>query len=373
VVPPRRIVHVYGGNLYGGAERLLVTLAQLRALAPEMSPAFALCFPGRLRNELVAAGAEVFDLGPVRSSRPWQVRRARLRCEAWLRSTRADLVVCHAWWSHAIFSPAVRRARLPLVLWAHNCPSGRGWLEGWARRHRPDRALALGPYMANALAPMFSNLPAVAWLPPLPLPAAAPPGQRLAMRSALETRPDALVILQASRLEAMKGQRILLEAVAQLPTSADWILWMAGGAQRPSELAFERDLRQSAARLGIAARIRWLGDRDDLAAVMAAADVFCQPNLQPEPFGLVFAEAMAAGLPVVATHGGGPAHLLAADCARLAAPAPDAVAAALAAFLRDPELRARAGAAARERIRALCDPASQMRALARLLVSGASA
>jgi len=372
-MPPQRIAHVYGGNLYGGVERLLTSLAHLRGLAPEMTPAFALCFPGRVRDELAASGVEVFDIGPVRSSRPWQVRRARLRLEAWLRASRADVVVCHAWWSHALFAPAARRARLPLVLWAHNLPSGRGWLEAWARRQRPDRALTLGPYMADRLAPMFPSAPIAAWLPPVPVPAAADPARRAALRSAFDTGPGAVVILQASRLEPMKGQQLHLEAVARLPPAQDWTLWVAGGAQRPAERAIEPDLRRLADRLAIAPRVRWLGDRTDLADVMAAADIFCQPNLHPEPFGLVFAEALAAGLPVVATPGGGPAQLLSAACARVVAPEPGAVAAALGEFLGDSELRARAASAGRARIRELCDPPAQMRELARILSAGGAA
>ena len=54
-------------------------------------------------------------------------------------------------------------------------------------------------------------------------------------------------------------------------------------------------------RRGIAGRVRFLGERRDVAACMHAADIHCQPNTAPEPFGLVFVEALYAGLPVVTT------------------------------------------------------------------------
>src|SRR6185312_14948333 len=59
-----RVLHIYGGNLYGGVERLLVTMAQQRAAAPAVEARFALCFRGRLWQELEAAGGySTPDLG----------------------------------------------------------------------------------------------------------------------------------------------------------------------------------------------------------------------------------------------------------------------------------------------------------------------
>ena len=49
-----RILHLHSGNLYGGVETLLVTLANLRRLCPTMEPHFALCYEGRLSDELTS-------------------------------------------------------------------------------------------------------------------------------------------------------------------------------------------------------------------------------------------------------------------------------------------------------------------------------
>jgi hypothetical protein len=51
-----RVLRLPAGNLYGGVESLLVTLARERHLCPEMQPSFALCFEGRLGAELAASG-----------------------------------------------------------------------------------------------------------------------------------------------------------------------------------------------------------------------------------------------------------------------------------------------------------------------------
>jgi hypothetical protein len=58
-----RVLHLYAGNLYGGIETFLVTLAKTQALVPQMQHEFALCFPGRLATELETAGAVVMRLG----------------------------------------------------------------------------------------------------------------------------------------------------------------------------------------------------------------------------------------------------------------------------------------------------------------------
>jgi hypothetical protein len=58
-----KVLHVYSGNLFGGVETLLITLAQQRSLCPQMQPHFALCFEGRLVNELRAVGVGVHMLG----------------------------------------------------------------------------------------------------------------------------------------------------------------------------------------------------------------------------------------------------------------------------------------------------------------------
>src|SRR5262249_45092935 len=137
-----RVLHVYAGNLYGGIETLLVTLARQRGLTPGVEPEFALCFEGRLSEELRAAGVPVHVLGPARVSRPWTVWRVRRRLRALLAAGGFGVAVSHGCWPHAIAAPEVRRAGLPFVFWAHGIQSGRHWLEWWAARHRPDFVLA---------------------------------------------------------------------------------------------------------------------------------------------------------------------------------------------------------------------------------------
>ena len=100
-----RVLHVNSGNLYGGVETILASLARLKDFCPAMESEFALCFEDRLARELAAAGAPMHWLGNVRISRPWTVWRARRRLKELLGRKRFDLVICHMPWSMAVLGP----------------------------------------------------------------------------------------------------------------------------------------------------------------------------------------------------------------------------------------------------------------------------
>src|SRR5262249_6618553 len=227
-----RMLHVAAGNLYGGVETLLVTLARHRSLCPALEPHYALCFEGRLGNELAACDVPVHFLGPARVSRPWTVWQARRRLRHVLREIRPDLVVCHSCWPHALFAPVARAAGLPLLFWAHDAYAGRHWLERWARRYRPDLVLANSRWTRGAVPNLFPT----AHSEVLPYPVAAPEGdreqQRYEVRAARQVPGDEIVIVQACRMERWKGHPLLLQALGRLADVPGWTCWIAGGAQR---------------------------------------------------------------------------------------------------------------------------------------------
>jgi len=346
---------------------MLAGLARYARLAPELQQEFALCYDARLGEELRAAGARVHVLGGVRSSRPWQVRGGRQRLAGLLASGRYDTAVCHAWWPLAVFAPAVRRQSVRLGLWQHNLVQGRHWLQGWAARHRPDYAVALGPFMGTTLSRMFAGMEARVWAPPIPAPMRLGEGERTALRAGLGAGPETVAILLASRLEAWKGHRLLLESLARLEGALPWTAWIAGGAQGRQEQGYAECLRAEGVRVGLGGRVHWLGERNDVDRLMAAADLYCQPNTGPEPFGMVFAEAMAAGLPVITTAGGGPDDFLPDECGERCRADAGAIAERLRGLITQPERREAMGQAARARAAEVFEPAARMRALAGVL------
>ncbi len=366
-----KVLHLSAGNLYGGVETLLAALARLRHLAPEMEPEFGLCFRGRVWGELTAAGVPVHDLGPVRFSRPWTVLRARSRLRRVLADARPAVAVAHSSWPHAVFAPVVRWAGVRLVHMVHGPMAGRHWLERWAARTPPDLVLANSRFTAGTVPAVFPGVPVEVWY--LPVAEPKPGAARSEVRSEFGTPEDAVVVLQASRLEPWKGQAVLIDALARLKDVPGWECWVAGGPQKGGEEEFLAELRSAADRAGIGNRVRFLGQRSDVPRLMVAADVYCQPNTGPEPFGLALVEALYAGLPVVTSGFGGAAEVVDDSCGVLTPPGDaGAVAAALAALVRDPARRRALGAAGPDRAAELCGPSARMPALACHLSGGAA-
>jgi glycosyltransferase involved in cell wall biosynthesis len=150
--------------------------------------------------------------------------------------------------------------------------------------------------------------------------------------------------LAVGRLHPNKGFDLLLEALA---LTRNVSLWIAGaGPLRPR-------LEQLATRLGITDRVRFLGWREDVSALMASADLLVCPSLH-EPLGNVVIEAWSAGLPVVATASDGPAGLITNGETGILVPLPGAngggpavLASAIDRLCADPALRTTLGRAGR--------------------------
>jgi len=354
-----RTLQIYSGNLYGGVERTITTIATTPG---HFRREFALCFDGRLRTELRALGVQVHDLGRVRGRRPWTVARARRALRTVLERRAFDVAICHSAWSQAIFGPIVRRAGLPLVFWLHDVATGRHWLERWARLTRPDLVICNSRFTARSVASLYPNVRTEIVRPPV---VTGPDGLvagRADVRRTVGAGDDVVVIVQVARLESLKGHDAHLEALALLKDVAPpWQCWMVGGAQRPHEARYLQALRRKATALGIADRVKFLGQRSDVPALLSAADIYCQPNVRPDAFGIAFVEALAAGLPVVTTALGGALEIVDETCGSLVPPARrEALASALRRLIVDPGLRATLGSAGPARARRLCDANRQM-------------
>jgi glycosyltransferase involved in cell wall biosynthesis len=357
-----RVLHVSSGNLYGGVETALVALARFRQLCPAMQPEFALSFKGRLSQELLETGARVHQLGEARTRKPWTVWSARAHLRALLAEHSFDVVMCHMAWSMAMFGSTARRSGSRLAYWAHDAAKGSHWLERWAGRRSPDIVIGNSRYTEGTVPLLFPQAPCKIIFYPV-MPTQPPDAQRCRadIRQQLGATPATVAIIQVSRMEAWKGHHLHLDALAKLKDDPRWICWMVGGAQRPAEQEYMREIQDKATRLGIGGRVRFLGQRSDVPNLLAAADIFSQPNLGAEPFGIVFIEALAAGLPVVTTAMGGPQEIIDESCGIVAPPGDaDGVAAALRRLIDSADLRSRLGQHGPQRARDLCDPGSRI-------------
>ena len=170
----------------------------------------------------------------------------------------------------------------------------------------------------------------------------APPPGGAPRRRAAGTRARLLLVGAWER----KGLETAIEALAAMRADAELLAVGSGPAARYLSLA---------ARLGVADRVRLEPPRADIADVMRAADVFIFPT-RYEPFGMVIAEAMACGVPVVTSAVAGAAELMRDGESGRVLPDPRdarAFAAAVDAILADEDARIAMGRAARSAVQDL--------------------
>ena len=152
--------------------------------------------------------------------------------------------------------------------------------------------------------------------------------------------------MTVGRFSEQKGHRYLLAAIPDVLARhpATYFLWAGEGD-------LEADLRAEARRLGLEGQVRFLGRRDDVPHLLAAADPFVLPSLF-EGLPLAVLEAMAARLPVVGTRVCGTSEAVQDGVTGRLVPPEDAAAltAAIVQVLDAPDLAARWGAAGRARV-----------------------
>jgi len=356
---PLHVLHVCAGNLFGGVERMLLTLAEERHRCPAMIPHFAVSYEGEVSRRLRETGVDVSYIGPTRFIKPWTIWGTRARARRVCREKRIDVTIAHGCWAHAVLGTSAR----PRAIFLHDTLQGVHWLERRALRVPVPLVIANSQFTARKLpVAAFSEAKHVV----VHCPSNPPQGdrsdeERSRLRRSLQTGDADVVIVMASRWEPYKGHELLVQALGRLQTSTPWTLWIAGGTQREHEKTFQNKVLDATRAVKIDDRIRLLGQRNDVPAVLAAADIHCQPNISPEPFGLTFVEALAAGLTVITTRCGGGEEILVPDFGILTAPGDaDELASALKRCIESQQLRAAFAVSGPARAGSLCDPAQQL-------------
>lgn len=167
-----------------------------------------------------------------------------------------------------------------------------------------------------------------------------------------------LLIGVVGQLSPWKGQDTAIETLKRL---CDWgidaHLLLVGSAKfvaratRFDNEAYDRQLHELVARTGLQRRVSWLGEREDVPELVRALDVLLLPSWE-EPFGRSLIEAMALGVPVVATNVGGPVEIIreGREGYLVAPDDPDAWARTIRRLAEDPRLRREIGSAGRRRV-----------------------
>jgi len=324
------------------------------------------CAPGESVHRLcAAAGIPTVPLA-VRNSGDL---RAAMRLAQIIRRERIDIVHVHSRRDYlpALLGVVVARRFAPsptrrprLLLHAHMVrplgPPAR--ISGRLFEQYADGVLAVSEAVQTHLLNGYGFAPGFVRLlhngvdmEHFPLPA-SPRAQvwRRALRQEWDIAADAPVIAMVGRMDA-KGQAFMLSVAPRLLTEVPGLRFVFAGAEgEPGTLARLRALAQE---YGAEDRVLFLGAREDIPAVLAAADVLVHLP-QDESFGLALAEAMASGLPTVATNIGGCREVTQdGRTGRLVAPAdPHALVGALLPLLGEGSapLRRRLGAAGRARV-----------------------
>lgn len=128
-------------------------------------------------------------------------------------------------------------------------------------------------------------------------------GIRKAIRKKFDIADNEKVILGAGRFVGWKGFDLLLEAFASVCEKGTK-LWIAGSGPE------EKKLQEKAEVLHLQDKVKFWGFVKDIRPLLWGGDLFVLPSREPEPFGLILLEAMASGLPVIATAAGGPLDMV---------------------------------------------------------------
>ena len=276
-----RVIQLLVGESWGGAERFFVKLAGALATREIESKVIIKRDEQRARD-LRALGVEPVEYDFRKGIRDIFARMALARE---VKEFRPDVVV--AWMNRAArrmpkgdFVKVGRLGGYYPLKYYKECD--------WLIANTPDleRYIKEGGWPANRVR-MLSNFGELEAMPP-------------ASRASLDTPEDAFVLLSMGRLHVSKGFDTLISAVAKVDGA---YLWLAGAGE------LDATLRQQAEEAGISDRVRFLGWRNDQAALLQGADV-CVVSSRHEPLSNVVLEAWSLSCPVVATASEGPGWLI---------------------------------------------------------------
>ncbi len=299
-------------------------------------------------DELTQRGAHVQIFHAAKLLHPYRI----WRLIRFLEQQSIDVIQTHLTYANLLGALTGRLAQCPIVATLHNTVSAQGvhkpmryQLETWALRYASHHVVAVGQSVAQAHRNRVGQTP----ISVVPNAAHPPPmlsaQERIAIRTRLMGDASRTLLISAGSLTLQKGFADLLEAFALLRKAhPSAVLAIAGGGKLRDDL--DTRIRQ----LQLEGHALLLGPRHDVPALLAASDVYVGSS-HWEGLPVSILEAMAAGLPIVATGVGEIPHVVPTDSGILVPPQqPEALAQALAALCLDAPRRQVYGAAAKTHV-----------------------
>jgi glycosyltransferase involved in cell wall biosynthesis len=314
---PLRIVHLVAPADFGGLERVVHALVVGQQERGHRVSVIALVDVGRETNHplvvrLAGDGADVEAI--ALPPRAYAAERERIRRA--LAAAAPDVVHTHGARVDVLHLPVARRAGVATVTTVHGFTGGglrNQFYEYLQRRaiRQADAVVAVSNVLASTL--VASGIPTDRVHG---VPNAAPERGQVVARNEARRRLGVVdeggpVVGWVGRLTGEKGADLFLEAVARLPRRVRAVV-VGEGAERPS-------LERQASRLGISDRVRFTGVVDRADRVISAFDLFVMSS-RTEGTPIVLFEAIAAGVPIVATAVGGIPSVVGARGALLVEP-----------------------------------------------------
>jgi L-malate glycosyltransferase len=376
-----RVLYINHTSVVGGGERsLLELLEQIRDVA-SVSVA---CPAGSLVDAARDLGVRVheirgtdvsFRLHPVRTPQGlMRMGAAALDVGAILRRSGFDLVHANSTRSGLIAAPLKLVGSPPLVVHVRDCLPG-GWTASVTRGTIGAAAtlvLANSAYTARSFSPNGSSPRLRIVHNPVDTARFDPSlVDRRRVRSELGLDADEHVIGVIGQITPWKAQDDAIRVLAELRRRGLAVRLVvvggptfAAGTERYDNEAFLESLPRLAAQLGVADRVAFLGEREDVPDILAALDLLLVPSRE-EPFGRIVIEAMSMSVPVIATNVGGPAEVVrdGEDGILLPPRRPATWAAVAFELLSDPGRRAALGRRARSAVEARFTPEQHVTAV----------
>ncbi|TWT99945.1 D-inositol 3-phosphate glycosyltransferase [Botrimarina colliarenosi] len=296
--PTVRVLHVVNGEHYSGAERVQDLLG-MALPSFGYSVAFASLKPGKFGDHRRSVACPLHE---VEMRGRWNLGVAR-RLAKLVRQEDYSLLHAHTPRSLLVAYLASRLAGVPLVYHVHS-PASRdstrrlaNWSNHFLERgcaNRADQLVTVSPTLTNHMRTMGVSPDKLRCV----LNGVPPLTEEEARRRRKPIAPYTVAMVALFR--PRKGVEVLIDALANLRSRELDVHLEAIGPFESAE--YEDHIRSRVKKLGLEEHIHWTGFTDNVPAALARADALALPSLFGEGLPMVVLEAMAAGLPVVATR-----------------------------------------------------------------------